>query len=125
MHLEYCRESTHKSVVHGLQVLDSASKWIGIQQMSQPLWYAGESFQNRLAILQCDLDFFFDQLTKVEKEVKELQQILQVHHNLKHDRQNFILTIIVVVYIPLSFAATLFGMKIETKTPAYSESFSY
>lgn len=106
--------------MHGLQVLDSVSKWIGTQQMSQPLWYAGESFQNRLATLQCDLDFFLDQLTKVGKEVKELQRTLKVHLNLKHDRRNLVLTII-AVYIPLLFAATLFGMNIETKTPAHPE----
>lgn len=48
MHLEDCRESAYKGVVHGLLVLDSISKLVDIQQMSQPLCHAGESFQSRL-----------------------------------------------------------------------------
>ena len=124
MHLEDCRESAHEGVVHGLQVLDSVSEWIDTQQMSQPLGYAGESFQSRLATLRCDLDFFCDQFTKVGKEVKELQQTLYEHLDLTHNRRNFILTIIAAVYIPLSFAATFFGMNINTTTSAGPQGFS-
>lgn len=79
MHLEDCRESAYKGVGHGLRVLDSISKWVDIQQMSQPLCHAGESFQSRLATFQCDLDFFRHQFPKVGKEVKELLQTLLEH----------------------------------------------
>lgn len=110
--------------MHGLQVLDSVSKWIDTQPMSQPLWYAGESFQNRLATLKCDLDFFHDQFIEVGKEVKELQQTLHEHLDLTHNRRNFIITIVAAVYLPLSFTATFFGMNINTMTSAGPEGFS-
>lgn len=92
--------------------------------MSQPLWCAGESFQSRLATLQSDLDFFRDQFPKVGKEIKELQQTLHEHLNMTHNRRNFILTIIAAVYLPLSFAATLFGMNINNTTSAGPQGFS-
>lgn len=110
--------------MHGLRVLDCLSKWIDTQQISQPLWCAGESFQSRLATLQSDLDFFRDQFPRVGKEIKELQQTLHEHLNMTHNRRNFILTIIAAVYLPLSFAATFFGMNINTTTSASPQGFS-
>lgn len=124
MHLEDCRESAHKGGVHGLRVLDCLSKWIDTQQISQPLWCAGESFQSRLATLQSDLEFFRDQFLKVGNEIKELQQTLDKHLDMTHNRRNFILTIIAAVYLPLSFAATLFGMNINTTTSESPQGFS-
>lgn len=110
--------------MHGLRVLDCLAKWIDNQQMSQPLWCAGESFQSRLATLQSDLEFFRDQFPKVGKEIKELQQTLLEHLNITHNRRNFILTLIAAVYLPLSFAATLFGMNINNTISAGPQGFS-
>lgn len=124
MHLEDCRQSAHKGVVHGLRVLDCLSKWIDTQQISQPLWCAGESFQSRLATLRSDLEFFRDQFPKVGNEIKELQQTLHEHLNMTHNRRNFIPTIIAAIYLPLSFAATLFGMNINSTTSASPQGFS-
>lgn len=92
--------------------------------MTQTLWCAGESFQSRFASLQSDLDFFRDQFPKVGKEIKELQQTLHEHLNMTHNRRNFILTIIAAVYLPLSFAATLFGMNINNSTSTGPQGFS-
>lgn len=92
--------------------------------MTQTLWCAGESFQSRLASLQSDLDFFRDQFPKVGKEIKELQQTLHEHLIMTHNRRNFILTIIAAVYLPLSFAATLFGMNINNTTSTGPQGFS-
>lgn len=124
MHLEDCRQSAHKGVVHGLRVLDCLSKWIDTQQISQPLWCAGESFQSRLATLRSDLEFFRDQFPTVGNEIKELQQTLHEHLNMTHNRRNFILTIIAAIYLPLSFAASLFGMNINSTTSASPQGFS-
>lgn len=124
VHLEDCCESAHEGVVHGLRVLDCLAKWIDTQQMTQTLWCAGESFQSRLASLQSDLDFFRDQFTKVGKEIKEVQQTLYEHLNMTHNRRNFILTIIAAVNLPLSFAATLFGMNINNTTSTGPQGFS-
>lgn len=124
VHLEDCRQSAHKGVVHGLRVLDCLSKWIDTQQISQPLWCAGESFQSRLATLRSDLEFFRDQFPKVGNEIKELQQTLHEHLNMTHNRRNFILTIIAAIYLPLSFAATMFGMNINSTTSASPQGFS-
>jgi hypothetical protein len=91
--------------------------------MPQPLWDAGESFQDRLETLQGDLRYFRDQFTRIAAEIKELQQTIHEHLHLTQNRRNFILTVLAAVYLPLSFATSFFGMNISTATPPSPQGF--
>ena len=124
VHLEDCRSSAYKGVTHGLEVLDSVTKWADTLNSSQLLWDAGELFADRFAILRTDLDFFRDNFSDIEKQVQELQQTLHDHLELAHNRRNFILSIGAAIYLPLSFATSFFGMNINTTTPASPAGFS-
>lgn len=124
MHLEDCRSSAHEGVTHGLEVLDSVAKWADTLNSSQLLWDAGEPFADRFAVLRKDLNFFRDNFSKIEKQVKELQQNLHDHLEMAHNRRNFILAIGAAIYLPLSFATSFFGMNINTATSAGPEGFS-
>lgn len=124
IHLEDCRSSAHDGVTHGLEVLDSVTKWADTLTSPQLLWDGGEPFVDRFAVIRKDLDFFRHNLSDIEKQVKELQQTLHDHIELTHNRRNFILSIGAAVYLPLSFATSFFGMNINTTTSAGPEGFS-
>jgi CorA-like Mg2+ transporter protein len=91
--------------------------------MPQPLWDAGESFQDRFETLQGDLRYFRDQFTRIAAEIKELQQTIHEHLHLTQNRRNFILTVLAAVYLPLSFATSFFGMNISTAAPPSPQGF--
>jgi ABC-type sugar transport system permease subunit len=84
----------------------------------------GKPFTDRFAVLQQDLEFFRESLSHIEKQVKELQQVLQDHVDVAHSRRNFILTILAAIYLSLSFTTSFFGMNINTTTPAGPQGFS-
>lgn len=124
LHLEDYRASAQDGILHVLRVLETVTQWVDGQQQTQPIWDAGESFDDRLSTIKQDLTFLRDQLTEISKGVKELQQTLREHLDLTHNRRNFVLTLVAAVYLPLSFATSFFGMNINTTTPAGPQGFS-
>lgn len=111
-------------MIHGLEVLNSVAKWADTLNSQQPLWDAGKPFEDRLAVLRRDLEFFRKNFRDIEKQVKKLQQTLHDHLELNHNRRNFILAIGAAIYLPLSFATSFFGMNMNSMTPGGPEGFS-
>jgi hypothetical protein len=124
VHLEDYRASAQDGILHALRVLETVTQWVDGQQQMQPIWDAGESFEDRLSTIKQDLTFLRDQLTEISKVVKELQQTLREHLDLTHNRRNFVLTLVAAIYLPLSFATSFFGMNMNTTTPAGPQGFS-
>lgn len=111
-------------MIHCLEVLDSVAKWTDTLNTTQPLWDAGEPFAHRFAVLRKDLEFICDNLSDIERQGKELQQTLRDHLELTRNDRSFMLSIVAAIYLPLSFAANLFGMNMNPTTFAGPRGFS-
>ena len=118
MHLEDCRQSALDGVTHALEVLDTMRKWLRLQQSQNTFWDAGKSFEDRFAVVQRDLEHLAEEVAALQPQIKDLQQVLHEHTDLTHNRRNTIITIVAAIYVPLSFATSLFGMNINTSNSA-------
>ena len=75
-------------------------------------------------MIRVDLNFFCFELSKMKDEIALLQKTVREHLGLMQNRRNFMLAIVAAVYLPLSFAATFFGMNIDTNVNPGPEAFS-
>ena len=124
VHLEDCRSSCHRGVVHALSVLDSISVWFSIQQKDRLLWAAGKTLDDWKSDFKADLVFFREQSAEMESEITRLKRSLHEHLCLTHDRRNFTLTLLAAIFLPLSFVSTFFGMNIDNRSSASETGFS-
>lgn len=124
MHLEDCRQSSSDGLVHALEVIETLRAWLNSQQQHDKLWDGGETFESRLVELRTDLDYLISEVNALQPSIKDLQKTIREHLDLTHTRRNTIITIVAAIYVPLSFATSLFGMNINTTTSPGPKGFS-
>ena len=105
-------------------MLETLKAWVSSQQRHTKLWDGGKSFDSRFAGLQADLKHLKKEVAALQRPIKDLQQTLHEHLDLTHNRRNTVITIVAAIYVPLSFATSLFGMNINTTTSAGPDGFS-
>jgi hypothetical protein len=76
MHLNDCRLSAQDGITHSQEILRRLGKIIHFFAISQPLWDAGISWSKRLASIDADLQYLYDELTSAGKGIEELQSMV-------------------------------------------------
>lgn len=117
MHQEDCLKSARNGVKHGATVLVTLRSWMETHNAEQPsLWDGGIPFQDRVEKIQKDMDFLDSQLTQLGSDIQESKELLRQYFQLSQDMTMFRLTILAAIFLPLSFATSLFGMNMNSLT---------
>lgn len=112
MHLEDCRQVGHNGVKHGLEVLKMLSLWAE-QCHRLPANTPGPAFRDPFATVREDLEFEDKEFLRLEIQIGEDLKVLRSHFQLAQDLTLFRLTILAAIFLPLSFATSLFGMNMN------------
>lgn len=124
MHLNDQCTMARNAIIHASRILHNIKTWKGTQSDASTIWDAGVTWSKRATNLNSDLGFLRKQLQTMEKEIKDLQQLLRERLELAYNRRDFLLTLVAAIYLPLSFATSFFGMNISTATPPTESGFS-
>ena len=76
IHLNDCRLSAQDGITHSQEILQRLGKIIQFFAIAQPLWDAGISWNERLASMEADLHYLYDELTSAGKGIEELQSMV-------------------------------------------------
>ncbi|KAK8005681.1 hypothetical protein PG990_011718 [Apiospora arundinis] len=117
MHLEDCRKVAHYGVRHALEVLGSLGQWAKRKQILPDC-------QQRLDVVQEDLQYLDQELEKLEGNIRNDKNMLRQHLQLSSDMTGFRLTLLAGIFLPLSFTTSIFGMNIENPTEESLEALS-
>lgn len=83
-----------------------------------PLWEEGVPFLERLESVKVDLLYLKSELLGISEKIDGLQRMIYEQLRLSQDERNFILTILAVLFVPLSFLSGFFGMNIRIPKPS-------
>lgn len=115
MHLEDCRKVGHDGVRHGLEILQTLSRWT--EQHQSPLTQPGLELLDPFAHIRQDLEFFNAQFQQLQVDIQKDLEMLRGHFQLAQDLTLFRLTILAGVFLPLSFVTSFFGMNMRRSGP--------
>ncbi|OCL12372.1 hypothetical protein AOQ84DRAFT_437047 [Glonium stellatum] len=118
IHLSDCRQLSEQGITHGLLEISSLSTAIMDAGKVVPLWEEGVPFLERLESVKVDLLYLKSELLGISEKIDGLQRMIYEQLRLSQDERNFILTILAVLFVPLSFLSGFFGMNIRIPKPS-------
>lgn len=130
LHLQDYLHVSHDGIIHGVLVLESLKRWacwntarLESLEGHHPNGASNPSF-DELQGLSENLSFCSERFDELRARLKEVQEVSRQHLQLSQESRLFRLTILASIFLPLSFATSLFGMNLDSATPEGPAGFS-
>ncbi|KZF20262.1 hypothetical protein L228DRAFT_262935, partial [Xylona heveae TC161] len=119
-HLNDCLNKAVEDLGHSLICLSQVQRFLEECGQSLPDWDARDSYMKHTCNLKVDLEFLQDEFRGLGKRVNGfdgLRTMINEHINLLQNRRTMIITVLLALYVPLSFMTSFLGMNVWTERP--------
>lgn len=130
LHLEHYLRVSHDGIKDGIILLESLKRWASwntarLESLEgrSPNEVSNPDF-DELQGLSENLSFCGERFDELRARLKEVQEVSRQHLQLSQESRLFRLTILASIFLPLSFATSLFGMNLDSATPEGPVGFS-